>query len=238
MLLLKLVPAKCQIGPDRRPGEKVWPGDQSDVQPAGGLCPCHPDRWVSVRPSKVTAKLLTPFLADGVCTSSRLHLLHCGAALRGVAALHRTQFAKRRHDGPPAPQQRPLESPAIRSHTKPLPRRGAWGGRGRRRTRHPLIPLIFGGFLSLRFDLSWRVERKRDYPPPRLSSSVFELSFRLFLSLWDAETGWRRVGGWEDDCCWGTGSLLWGGGLRPRGYDGCAKEIKASDQTEGLTGDS
>ncbi|XP_077409040.1 3',5'-cyclic-AMP phosphodiesterase 7B-like isoform X3 [Vanacampus margaritifer] len=94
----------------RRPGEEVQLGGQPAVRPEGRLHPGHPD-W--------------------------LHLVHRGAAFHRVAPLHGPERPEPRHDGPPAPQQGPLDPPAAR--------RPSGGGRPvrRRRLPHDRMKLFF-----------------------------------------------------------------------------------------------
>lgn len=109
------------------------------------------------------------------CDCLRVHLLHCGASVWGVAPLHRAQPAQPDHDGPPAQEQGPLEPPTMRTHSfrhaNTPPRWGAraWRGRRRRGGRHPLIFLLF---LEV-FHLPLWTEERSVYPPPCLSSSIF-----------------------------------------------------------------
>lgn len=147
-----------------------------------------------------------PPLADALHASSRLHLLHRGAALWGVAALHRAQPAQPRYDGPPAPQQDPLEPPAIRSHAKPLPR---WGARGRwrrwrrrrRRRRHPLIPLFFSFFVLEVWSCVKGGKKER------LSTPLFVLRrvrAQCPVVSQPQNRGGGRANGWEDGWRWGA----------------------------------
>lgn len=135
---------------------------------------------------------------------ARVHLLHCGASLWGVAPLHRAQPAQPDHDGSSAQEQGPLEPPTIRTrtfrHSNTPPRRGAWAWRRwwrRRGGRHPLI------FLEVFHLPLWTV--KKSVCPP-----AYVLPLLVVHKLWKWEY-W--MGGWL--AFMSNGSLCWSGGLKP-----------------------
>lgn len=124
----------------------------------------------------------------------RFHLIHRGASVWRVAALHWAQPAQPVDDEQPAQEQGPLESSPMRTHTCRNTTWGAWSwGKRRRRAGHPLIT----PYIHQRFNLSFYREEMTVYP--------FYSSLSLLQRLWDGESPGRQLG--QDT--WKNNSLCW-----------------------------